>query len=766
MIHIVPKQHIVTFVTKFLCIILFLFQSSAYASDSLEKVSLQLNWKFQFEYAGFIAAKEKGFYEDVGLDVELLEYESGTKVVSDVMSQKVNYGIHNSNIVIANKKILPTTLLATYFHRSPLVFVTQKEITSPSQLIGKRLMATGSEFTNTNIGALLTHFNINHRNAEFVQHTFNSEAFMNNEVDVMTVFRTNEPYELDMNHKEYNVIDPADYGFISTAQNLYTSEKEALEHTERTQKFIQASNLGWQYAIDNSEEIIEIILQKYARQKSAEALRYEAKVTREMMLLDFFEIGETNEELAKRAVKQFIHGGILNSDQKLDHFLFTELISRESNNFFLTDSQKKYLKQKKEIRMCVDPEWMPFESIQNELHVGVAADVINKFQEKLSIPIRFVKTKSWNESILKAKERQCDIYSLASSTPDRLQYMDFTSPHVNIPIVMATQTNKVFVDNITSVKGRKLGIVRGYAIAEQLKREVNGINIVEVQSISEGLRKVESGELYGYIDNLMVIAHSIQRDFTGVLKISSRFKKDLHLSIGTRNDEPELHEIFEKLVKQLSQEELQSIYNKWVSVKQEVAIDYRLLMQILMVLALFATGFFYHYLKLRKLNSELFKLSTTDKLTGLFNRLRMDEVLTQYQAKKERYDFDACIILLDIDFFKKINDQFGHPVGDSVLVEFSKVLKNNVRETDFVGRWGGEEFLIACPGIDLDKAEVLANKLISKIRHHVFAKVKHVTASAGASVFTKQSSLEDVMYLADEALYDAKQNGRDQVKVK
>ena len=105
--------------------ILALLSASTLSSTAtaLEKVSLQLDWKYQFEYAGFIAAKEKGFYKDAGLDVELIEYETGIDIVDNILNQKSNYGIHNSSIVIRDGKIVPIVLMATYFQQSPLVFV-------------------------------------------------------------------------------------------------------------------------------------------------------------------------------------------------------------------------------------------------------------------------------------------------------------------------------------------------------------------------------------------------------------------------------------------------------------------------------------------------------------------------------------------------------------------------------------------------------------------------------------------------------------------
>ena len=287
---------------------------------------------------------------------------------------------------------------------------------------------------------------------------------------------------------------------------------------------------------------------------------------------------------------------------------------------------------------------------------------------------------------------------------------------------------------------------------------------MDVASITDGLARVESGELYGYIDNLMVIANSIQKDFTGVLKISSRLDENIKLAMASRNDEPQLHKIFEMLVQNLSEAELQAIYNKWVAtiaIAQDKSFDYSYAWKLLGVIFLILSGYIFHYIKLKNLNNSLLTLSITDKLTGLYNRLKTDEVLLEKKAEFDRYDIELSVILLDIDFFKRINDDYGHLPGDSVLIEFAQIIKQNLRATDYVGRWGGEEFLIICPNIGINEAVLTANKLLDKIRSHRFSEVTNITASAGVNCFSKDKTIDATINNADQALYQSKENGRD-----
>lgn len=745
---------------------IFFITYSVFGQSSLQKVTLQLDWKYQFEFAGFIAAKEKGFYQEAGLDVEFKEYQDGIDIVSDVLSQKSTYGVYNSSIVVENGHIKPIVLLATYFQRSPLVFVSQKGIKHPIDMLGKTIMGTADELKYSSLALLLDHFSISTKNARFKDHTFRTKDFLEHKVDVMSAFRSNQLYTLDQSGFPYEIIDPAEYGFVMSAVNLFTSQREALEHTERTQKFIDATNKGWEYALAHPDEIITLLLRKYHVEKSREALIYEAKVTKKLMMTDFYPIGQANEELTVRSFKQLEQAGSLAPGQNLGRFMFKDVVASSSNGISLTSTEKQYLLQKKKIVVCVDPEWYPFEAIREGRHIGIAADVMKNFGHKLGIPFEFKASSSWEESIEKAKKRECDIFSLASSTPDRLIYMDFTSPYVTLPVVMATTMDKPFTEDIATLTDKKLGAVKGYAITDKLKSENPDLRIVEVQSITDGLRRVESGELYGYIDNLMVTSSYIQKEYPGVLKVSSRLDDKVALSVGTRNDEPLLHDIFEKLVQNLDEPTMQQIYNRWVSTVEEVPwIDRAVVWKVFLISIVVIMLFLWRYYELKRYNARLLELSTTDKLTGLYNRQKTDEILIEERKKVNRYSNYTCsVMIIDVDYFKNVNDTQGHQTGDKVLQTLAEILKNNVRSIDIVGRWGGEEFIVILPNTTMDEAMTVAENLRHKVEKYHFKHSDSVTISIGVGEFLSNDSVHECIGKIDSALYQAKANGRNRVQ--
>ena len=142
----------------------------------------------------------------------------------------------------------------------------------------------------------------------------------------------------------------------------------------------------------------------------------------------------------------------------------------------------------------------------------------------------------------------------------------------------------------------------------------------------------------------------------------------------------------------------------------------------------------------------------------------MNKKIEEEISKYKRYKIPFSVLLIDVDFFKKINDTYGHDKGDFVIKRISNLLKQNIRDSDICARWGGEEFLILVPNNNLDGALILANNLKELIEKNNFEIKKNVTISIGVSTFDENSSLEKLLKSADIALYKAKENGRNRTE--
>jgi diguanylate cyclase (GGDEF)-like protein len=168
-------------------------------------------------------------------------------------------------------------------------------------------------------------------------------------------------------------------------------------------------------------------------------------------------------------------------------------------------------------------------------------------------------------------------------------------------------------------------------------------------------------------------------------------------------------------------------------------------------------------LKLEEALEEVKMLATVDSLTGLYNRRKFSEMLQSEFNRVERYGRSAALIILDIDFFKQVNDLHGHQAGDQVLTEFAQLLQAAARKSDILSRWGGEEFAALLPETNLQQARLVAEHLRQTIATHVFSFVGTLHVSIGVSVLRPDENVEQCMQLADQALYAAKNSGRNSV---
>jgi diguanylate cyclase (GGDEF)-like protein len=214
-------------------------------------------------------------------------------------------------------------------------------------------------------------------------------------------------------------------------------------------------------------------------------------------------------------------------------------------------------------------------------------------------------------------------------------------------------------------------------------------------------------------------------------------------------------------------------------VRIETGTDYGLLLRLLPIVAIVIGLLLYRQWSVNKLvvqlnhlnrqleikSDALSRLSRTDTLTKLHNRLYLEEHLNEERERFGRYGSQFCVIMLDVDKFKDINDLHGHATGDEALKIIAEELKNSIRRNDIVGRWGGEEFLIVCPQTSLDGAVILADTLRDKIALIGQTNIAKLTCSFGVAEIKADEQQERLLARADEALYRAKALGRNRVCV-
>ncbi|WP_298752736.1 transporter substrate-binding domain-containing protein [uncultured Arcobacter sp.] len=443
----------------------------------------------------------------------------------------------------------------------------------------------------------------------------------------------------------------------------------------------------------------------------------------------------------------------------------------------LSEKETAYI-DRNVIKYCIDPIWLPFEGLNEKgEHTGMSSDYYKLFEKILSAKFNLVKTSSWSQSLDYLKQKKCDMLALSMETPQRKKYINFTDSYLEIPLVIANKIDDSFINEMKDLKGKKIGITKGYGFVETLKEKYPYLNIVEINNIDEGLDQVKEGKIFAYIDALAAIGHEFQTKYFGELKIAGQLSEKLEFRIAVRNDDEVLLNVMQKAVNSIPAEMYSEILNKWSSIKYERGIDYSLVWKVIAGAIFIFFLIIYWNRKITKANDllkqaqkdieeknkKLEKLATIDNLTNLYNRRKLEELLKLEINRCERFNCNFSLTMLDIDHFKEVNDTYGHQIGDKVLIEIANILRNSIRKTDFAGRYGGEEFIIVC--FEAQKEEII--KIIENIRvdiqNHDFDIVGRKTVSFGISIFKDGDTIESMIKRADSALYEAKETGRNKV---
>jgi len=564
-------------------------------------------WLDQFEFAGFYVAKEKGYFQELGLDVEIKKFNSTINLTQEVLDKKSDFGLNSSSLVVDKSEGKDVLILGTIFQSSPLVLIAleNSNINTSNDLKNKRIMITNNQENFAPLQSMLKSQNLELSDFKFISHSFNVDDLINDKTDLMAAYTTNELFLLKEKGYKSKIFNPKDYGFDFYENMIFTSKEFAQENPETVKNFYAATIKGYLYAFEHIEEVAKLIHEKYNPQnKSLESLIFEANEMKKLVFDKQGKMGIVTPEKINLIINTYRVMGAIKNEINTEDLIYSKHLE---DNFLLTNEEKNYLEKKDNLKMCVDPDWMPFEKIEKNKHIGIAADYIKLIEKKINKTITLVPTKTWSESLEYAQNRTCDIFSLVMKTPQREKYFDFTKPYLELPLVVAADINTPFVDNILQIKNKKLAIVKNYAFAETLIMKYPDIQFIDVENIYKGLELVQKGEVYGFIDTLASIGYTIQNNYIGQLKIVGKFDEIWKLGIASRNDEPMLNHILDKAVSDISLSQKQEILNKWISVNYQKEVNYTFLYKILAtsIIIIFIIVLIYRHYLLKKLNEQL-----------------------------------------------------------------------------------------------------------------------------------------------------------------
>ena len=300
-------------------------------SKDLTKVTIQLSWFDQFQFAGYYMAKEQGFYKDAGLDVQILPFSLGMNIPKMVNDGDVDFAIGRENLILEKAKYPKIIALAAIFQATPLVLLTTKDsgIDSFNKFENKKLMRTKDDGSEVSIKAMLASSKIDVKSIAQVEHSHNIYDLIDKKVDIISAYTSKAPYILQKEQIKYNIFYPKDYGFDMYSDFLITNIDKYNNDYNIVEKFKKASLKGWEYAYNNIEKSVDIIFEKYNTQNlSKEELIFEANELKKLSYLNISRLGDMKQEKVQRIYDLYNVMGYINSEFKIDNFIGYDKKSR------------------------------------------------------------------------------------------------------------------------------------------------------------------------------------------------------------------------------------------------------------------------------------------------------------------------------------------------------------------------------------------------------------------------------------------------------
>jgi diguanylate cyclase (GGDEF)-like protein/PAS domain S-box-containing protein len=612
-----------------------------------KKITLQLNWLNQFQFAGYYMAKEKGFYKDVNLDVQIKESNFNTDVIKEIESKNADFAVGRSSLIIEKINGKDIVALCAIYQESPLILLVKKDsnITSVKDLRNKKIMITPDARYSAPVLAMLSANELTINDFRIQKHSFDINDLINRKTDAMASYISNEPILLNEKGIEYTIFNPKDFGFDLYSDILFSSSEYIKNNPKITKDFYEASLKGWKYAFENLAETAEIIYSKYNTQnKTFTHLVKEGEVLKKLAYTGNNELGDFNDNKLKNIANVFKLFGLVNKDLDLKEFIYKENKPKIIN--------LEISKQEKNIIITI---------------------LISLFLI-FSLIIILLRKNSQTKKLLQ---------TVINSSDDLIYYKDSKLRYIGC--------NKSF-ENLLAKK----------------ESEIIGKNDFEL--FEEDLAKVFRREDFEVLDenNLITsnewIIFGHKRIFFQTKRIPFIYKNKKIGILGIARDITGLYEIQEKLKKQT------------------------------------------YY----------------DELTKIFNRKAYNERIQEKFDLFDRYDTNFTIAMYDIDDFKKINDTYGHDIGDKVLVEITNEVKSIIRKTDFLFRVGGEEFVIIFDKISLDESYDIAEKIRINISKMQIIENEKITISMGITQAIANDNPQSIYERVDKLMYQSKRNNKNQ----
>jgi diguanylate cyclase (GGDEF)-like protein len=463
-------------------------------------------------------------------------------------------------------------------------------------------------------------------------------------------------------------------------------------------------------------------------------------------------------------------------------------VSSAAPDTLLTPEEQAWLVKHPVLLFAPERDFPPFSFVDSQgQHRGLSADVLDLVQAHTGLKFQAAAAGDRATNIERLKRREVDLLTSLRPTAEREGFMSFTSAYVSSPAVILRRRGDRRPGDLPRMAGERVAVDRNSAIEAFLRDSGADLQLVQVDLAAQGLRDLVFGEVDASAINLATASYIIERDRMSGLRVAGETGYFSTLTVGYRKDWPMLGRVLEKGLAQITEAERATTIARWIPLS-DIAWWQRPEVQRVLGAASIGVGVLMGGLLLwnralrravaqrtdalqkelaerQRLETRLRTLAEHDPLTGLMNRAALTEALRRSLALAARQKWAVAVVFIDLDKFKLVNDTLGHAAGDELLRQIASRLQGCLRESDLLGRLGGDEFIVVAEAL-LDgprNAIELTDKLLMQMKQPFLVDGKPLTASfsAGIAIYPGDSDTpESLIANADAAMYQAKQQGR------
>ncbi|GAB1260552.1 EAL domain-containing protein [Aurantivibrio plasticivorans] len=436
----------------------------------------------------------------------------------------------------------------------------------------------------------------------------------------------------------------------------------------------------------------------------------------------------------------------------------------------LTSQELQWIEAHPKIRVGVDPEFAPFEFMDNGRYAGMASEYLDLLNQRLNLDMQVVEGKGWDDIMVAAQRGDIDVLPAVGKTKAREQYLNYTEPYLQFYRVIITRDAEEFVFGLSDLRDKSVGVQvnsshHGYLL------EHSDIKPVTYETLESSLLALSGGEVDALVGNVASSTYWIRQLNLANIKVAAPVSSEIdYLHFATRKDWPELTSILQKGLDSINQRQRQEISERWLQIDYEPVIGDELLRNIVVVLFVITVMILLWNVLLKKKVKEqaekVLRYAYYDPLTGLPNRFLVHERLGQFVRQSSLSNQKLATLSIDIDDFKKVNNTLGHEAGDEALKQIAECIAAVSPADSLLGRVGGDQFLLIIPAlIDAADAALVAKSVLKNLENGVSVGHRNVVFTAGIGIALYPSdgeTAEVLMQCAEAATHHVKQESDDQ----